>query len=248
MRFTLKFLACIGALLSFLPTLCSANQQPRSLAIDQRMKVVRYHPQDVVTLIGHPLIETQIQLNSTEQILDIEIGDPLAWAVSFKKMIPHLFFIKPKLMESDTNMTVITDQRNYHFNIRTSPKSSASATYALMFDYPEERRFMPHSAPLSIQNADFYYRHLNYTFRGSKSIAPIQAGDNGTFTVFKFAKHTEIPAIFAVDPHEHESLVNFHVQDDALWIQSVYAKYRFRHGEEIATVYNEQFSLIPSHF
>lgn len=230
------------SILALLPTLSLADQKPRSLATDSRLKVVGYQPQNIVTLIGHPLIDTQVQLNPSEQIIDIHLGDPLAWAVDVKKTTPSIFFIKPILLESDTNMTVTTDQRSYYFNLRTSLLvTHKNVTYALRFDFPEAKK--DHAGVAEVLTNSASPLHLQYTFRGSKAVAPIQAFDNGRFTVLTFAKHTALPAIFSVDPWGHESLVNFSVQGDAVWIQNVHAKYRLRCGREIATVYNESFNL-----
>lgn len=81
----------------------------------------------------------------------------------------------------------------------------------------------------------------NYTFYGSKKIAPIQAVDNGQFTLFKFAKNTPIPAIFSVDDHQNESIVNFNTHDDTVYIQGVHRLYTFRNGDDVTSVYNENF-------
>ena len=246
----MKKIIIVVLLLCGIPLSCFSHQQPRSLALDHRVKVVTYHAQDVVNLVGHPLIDTEIQLNPSEKILDIHVGDPLAWVVDMNKSLPYIFFVKPKLLESDTNMIVITNQRVYHFNLHTTPQKTSTdrnIIYALNFEYPEEvivsstygvkDRFSKISFP------SYLPMNLNYTFRGSKTIAPIQAFDDGTFTVFKFPKHRIIPAIFSVDNHQHEALVNFRMQGDEVWIQGTHEKYRLRNGLEVTTVYNEHFLL-----
>lgn len=236
-------------LLSGIPLSCFGHQQPRSLALDHRVKMVTYYSQDVVSLVGHPLIDTEIQLNPSEKIIDIHVGDPLAWVVDMNKSLPYIFFVKPKLLESDTNMTVITNQRIYHFNLHTAPqKTCKNIIYALNFEYPEERLISSTYGSTknrfsTMPSSSYLEMNLDYTFRGSKTIAPIQAFDNGIFTVFKFPKHSIIPAIFSVDKYQHESLVNFRMKGDEVWMQGIYPKYRLRNGLEVTTVYNEHFSL-----
>lgn len=234
-----------------MPLIVFANQDPRSLAFDSRMKKVAYNAEDVVTIIGSHLVETGIKLNTDEVILSVMIGDPLAWDVHINKKTPFLFFIKPTLELSDTNMTVTTDKRLYQFHLMTHADdmpSSKRVTYFISFQYPDQERAEFEDAlghmqgiffgSVGVKNSPLQWNY-NYSFVGSRLIAPVQAVDNGTFTVFKFSKNTIIPAIFAVDAHQNESLINFRVQNDYVFITGVHHQYTLRNGRDIATVYND---------
>jgi type IV secretion system protein VirB9 len=251
---------CINKALMLVLTFCIipgislANQNPMSLATDNRVKIVSYNPDDVVTVVGNHLVDTEIQFNQNEQILDVDIGDPLAWDTSTNKAIPFVLFVKPKLIDSDTNMTVITNQRIYRFHLVTSSvdtPTSKNVSYAINFDYPEEDKTQLTQAFTNLQQTFSGSTTLstpvswnfNYDYVGSKNIAPIQAVDNGTFTIFKFKKNTVVPGIFAVDKSQNESLVNFRVQGDYVFIQGVNRQYTLRNGKDVTTVYNENFPL-----
>ena len=150
-------------------------------------------------------------------------------------------------------MTVITNKHIYQFHLMTNDgdnSRSPKVIYALQFKYPEEEKAQFEIELYSLQRTfvgnnvnDAVNWNYNYSFYGSKQIAPIQTVDNGTFTIFKFSKHSVMPAIFSVDSHRNESLVNFRVEGDYVFVQGVKHQYTLRNGEEVTTVYNDSFSL-----
>lgn len=239
-------------ILSLLAPIAFANQLPRGLATDERVKVVAYNRDDIVSIHGSHLVSTAVFLNKNEKIINIDIGDQLAWEVSIATAADNVLFIKPKLPRSDTNLTVLTDKRAYQFHLFTHdgdhPKSR-QATYSIQFTYPDEEKIQLTDEMNNFQK-NFLGNHHNdalqwnyaYSFYGSKKLAPIQAVDNGTFTVFKFSQHTPIPAIFAVDARRHEAMVNGKTQGDYVFIQGVRHQYTLRNGEEVTTVYNDHFN------
>lgn len=230
-----------------------ANENPLPLATDPRMKIVQYNPEDVVTIVGSHLITTDVEFGVDEHILSVMVGDSLAWTPSVSKDIPYLLSIKPVMPSSDTNMTVVTDKRVYHFRLVTTQydlPQSKNVTYSLTFKYPEEEKaqltqelnsvsqtFTGSAATQALTWND------NYAFVGSKMLAPIKAVDNGTFTIFEFPKNCVIPAIFGVDASQNESLLNYHVQGNYVFIQGIRHQYTFRNGNEVTTVYNNSFNI-----
>lgn len=230
-----------------------ANQDPRGLATDTRIKIVAYDQNNVVTIHGSHFISTAIYFSKGETILHVDIGDLLAWKASPAKDIPYALFVEPQLPQSDTNMTVITNKRIYQFHLLTNKgdtSRSPQVIYALQFKYPSEEKAQFEGELNNLQRTflgnaanDAVRWNYDYSFYGSKRIAPIQAVDNGTFTIFKFAKHEAMPAIFAVDTHQNEALVNFRVEGDYVFVQGVRHQYTLRNGEDVTTVYNDSFSI-----
>lgn len=234
-----------------------ANEHLSSLATDSRMKIVSYNPYDVVTIIGNHLIATDIEFDREETIISVDIGDSLAWIHTVPKSIPYILSIKPVLPTSDTNMTVITNKRIYHFRLKTSSQDtpqSRGVTYGILFKYLDNNSsyingdnaaFSDFSSSIEQNTSNNLMQQLtlndNYSFTGSKAIAPIKALDNGTFTFFKFAKNKPIPAIFAVDAKRNESLLNVHTQGDYVFIQGVFPQYTFRNGNNVTSVYNDSY-------
>lgn len=225
-----------------------ANQNPRGLATDSRIKVVAYDPNDVVRINGNHLVSTNIVLGSDEVITDVNNGDAVAWSIEKSKRA-NVLTVKPKLPQSDTNLMVYTTKRIYNFQLVTQPSytpNSKNVTYLLQFKYPEEEKSMLQAQLNDLQrtvfgttNDSLVPLNDNYSFVGSPAIAPIKAVDNGTFTLFVFKKNTPVPAIFSVDRHQNESLINFKADGDKIYIQGVHHQYTLRNGEEVTTVYND---------
>lgn len=229
-----------------------ANENPSSLATDPRMKIVEYNPYDVVTIVGNHLITTDIDFANDENIVSVELGDSLAWTVSVPKNTHNILSIKPILPSSDSNLTVITDERIYHFRLLTTPQDlphSRDVTYSIQFKYADNNNngiSEDFNSFAKLNNLNGSMQPLtwneNYSFTGSKNIAPIKAADNGTFTVFKFANNVPIPAIFAVDSKRNESLLNIHTQGNYVFVQGVYHQYTFRNGSDVTSIYNDSYS------
>jgi type IV secretion system protein VirB9 len=234
-----------------LSPMAQANQLPRGLATDYRIKVINYNPDDIVTLRGSHLINTTIQFGKTEIINGITVGDALAWSTSFNKATPNLLNIKPVLPTSDTNMTVTTNRHLYQFRLVTTAKDtpqSSNVTYSIRFTYPDEEKAITEGVLKGLQqtlvgdaSTNPVKWNDNYAFIGSKAIAPIKALDNGIFTVFEFRDHRTIPAIFTVDSARNEALVNFRVQGNYVFIQATAHQFTLRNGKDVTTVYNEAF-------
>lgn len=216
-----KLINVIATGIFFVIPICSlANQVPRSLATDNRMKVVSYNPQDVVTINGNHLVETAIQFNPNESITGVYIGDQIAWTYAINKAQPSVLFIKPTLDTSDTNMTVMTNKNVYQFHLMTKSSdspSSSNVTYSVTFKYPEEEQkkielqLAAQRAIVSTKPVNPASWNWNYSFTGSKENAPIHAFDDGKFTYFEFKDNTDTPAIFLVDANRNESVVNYRV-------------------------------------
>lgn len=227
-----------------------AGKLPKSLPHDDRLKVVAFDTNDVVTIKGCHLISTSIQFSKDEKITNVDIGDPLAWSVSVNKSAPYLLSVKPTLPTSNTNMTITTDAHLYRFQLLTSPTATSTSkdvTYAVQFHYPDEEKARLTQRLSALQHSFFGFNpkkpmswNDHYTYVGAPMLAPVKALDNGAVTVFEFKEHGVIPAIFAVDRFRNESLVNFHVQGNTVYIQKVAHQFTLRSGSDVTTVYNEQ--------
>lgn len=126
-----------------LPVMAMAEIVPNRSEFDSRVRLIDYNPLDVIKLTTFYGVSTHVQFGSTEEIRNVAVGDDLAWNI-----VPrgnHLF-IKPKAKKADTNVTVVTDKRVYHFALVVQPRSLKDSTawrdpnlvYGLSFRYPEE--------------------------------------------------------------------------------------------------------------
>lgn len=215
----------------FLAINANATSLPRGVAADHRVKVVQYDPNNIVILKGRYGYQTQITFAPNESIQSVSIGDSLAWqAVA----VQNNLFIKPTA-ESTTNMTVLTNANSYNFQLDSS-NSKVAPTYKLQFTYSETQ--MNNASVATFEPEKLNWK---YTYTGDKSLAPIQAFDNGQFTYFKFKQDgmSRLPSIFIVDKNRNESLISYHMQGKYLVVNTVAKQFTLRDGDYVTSVYND---------
>lgn len=241
---------------------------PVGSSSDNRVKTVVYNENDVVSLRGHYGYQTTVSFATYERIQNISIGDSIAWQVVPNKA-GNIMFLKPVEDNATTNMTVITDRRIYNFELTSgsaySPRDP-NLTYMMKFLYPNDDVLSfnyedsdgaswnqrapqgPFSASTKIDSvglrAQGTPRDLNfdYSFKGEEDLAPSIVFDNGEFTYFKFRDMSDLPAVFEVDRERNESVVNYHLEDGYMIVESVGRQFTLRHGDDEACVFNETFA------
>lgn len=208
---------------------------PRGVKADRHVKLVQYDPNNVVVLKGRYGYQTQITFAPNEAIQSVSIGDSLAW-----QAIPvnNNLFIKP-VTESKTNMTVLTNTNSYSFELNSSDVR-ALPTYKLQFSYSDGGYDQTGG---SNAVATFEPDKLNwkYSFTGDRTLAPIEAFDNGQFTYFKFKNNgmSHLPSVFIVAKNRNETLVNYHMQGKYMVVNSIAKQFTMRDGDCVTSVYND---------
>lgn len=216
-----------------------AQNIPKPMATDMRIKNVMYQDNNVVPLHGMTFTTTQIQFAEHERVLDIEGGDTAAWMVTYHPELPNIVFVKPTLLDSSTNMTVITNQHAYYFHLTSNKKIEKhpqQQTYALKFSYPQliakqMKKPTVITSPKVLNTA--------YRFGGSPQLVPLHVFDDGQFTYFELSTNGAVPAIFAVeDKSGKESTVNTRRQGKYLVVQRIAPQFTLRQGRLATSVFN----------
>jgi len=210
-----------------------ASVIPRQLRTDQHVDVVQYDPNNVVLLNGRYGYQTQITFAPNETIQTVSIGDSMAWlAVA----VNNNLFIKP-IADSKTNMTVLTNVNSYNFQLDSS-RTNVPPTYKLQFRY-SDNTIEASNTPQ--QSFDPNQLNWKYSYTGDKTIAPIEAFDNGRFTYFQFKQDgmSHLPAIFTVNKDREEALINYHIEGDYLVVNTVAKQFTLRDGKYVTSVYND---------
>ena len=239
----LKILTLIVFVL--VPISANAVQQPRFLGTEKKFRSYVYNPNDVYLYIGHYTYQGFIEFESGETISTISMGDPSLW------MFEHLsnrLFLKPVGEDnSETNMTIITNKRIYHFELMAKEAKGINdkdLIFVAKFVYPDEKdknivEFAKADKSDEPDMHDLSIYNFGYQYTGEPSIAPLKVFDNGEFTYFQFAKkNAEIPAIFTVDAAGFESLVNFRSAGQYIIVERVAPQFTLRNGADIVCVYN----------
>ncbi|MCH9793742.1 MAG: P-type conjugative transfer protein VirB9 [Planctomycetes bacterium] len=224
-----------------------AEQPPLGFPSDGRIKRVAFQENQVVPLNGVTFTSTQIMFSPSEQIMDVEGGDSAGWMVTLHPHLKNMLFVKPTVLDSNANMTVITNRHVYYFHVKsnasltTNPKNQ---TYAIKFIYPEDERLRlkmklkAKQAQVNQAKSPLKY-NWNYRFSGSKSILPSHVFDDGTFTYFELRQNQAVPAIFAVDDKSgREAVVNTRQQGNYLVVQRLAPQFTLRNGTAITSVFN----------
>jgi type IV secretion system protein VirB9 len=181
--------------------------------------------------------QTVVEFSPRENILVASIGDSIGWQV-----VPAVnkLFIKPVASDAVTNMTVVTDQRTYYFNlIALKSETLGEMTYLVRFNYPEPP---PVYEGLSTGPKNPMDLNFNYKIKQEKNSGLLRVFDDGQFTYLQFKNTKELPAIFVVGPDGKESLANFRVKEPYVVIERLANELVLRSGKEKTQVYNKGYS------
>jgi len=226
-----------------------ALETPRSSRLDHRVRYVNYNAADVIQLDAVIGVATHIVLAPDERYVYHVFGDSQAYAFTYKDN--HLFF-KPTAEDANTNLIVVTDQRDYSFRLSYSDSRSAPALYKLVIRYPDvEARKRDQAAQKaavqrSLQTVEGPVNWLAYTRSGDAAIAPVHAWDDGRQTWLQFAPGEDIPAVYRVTPDGQEVITNFHMADDrTMVLHRTSALWHLRLGNLVLAIHNETFGATP---
>jgi len=221
-----------------------AQNNPVSFSTDARIKHVLYEENNVVPIQGVTFTTTQIQFGAKEEVLDIEGGDSTAWMVTYHPELSNTLFVKPTILGSNTNLTVITNQHAYYFHLTSNNKiepNPSQKTYAVKFEYQAVKQ--PTRQALPKANPLVHPKVLNtaYSFSGSPQLVPRHVFDDGKFTYFELSTNGAVPAVFAVDDKNgKESTVNTRREGKYLIVQRIAPQYTLRQGKLATSVFNTQ--------
>ncbi len=222
-----------------------AAQFPHYLGSEKKFRSYIYNPNDVYRYVGHYTYQGFIEFEDDETIGTISMGNPSLWLF---ETLGNRLFLKPVGEDnSETNMTVISSKRVYHFELMAKEAKGITdkdLIFVARFVYPDEKDKNLVSfpkAPVSDEPdmRDLSLYNFNYQYTGEPTIAPIKIFDNGEFTYFQFnKKNAEIPAIFSVDSEGFESLINFRAAGSYIIVERVSPQFTLRNGDQIVCVYN----------
>ena len=206
-------------------TPAAAQIRPQPGAGDPRIHVIDYDPNQVIEIQAAPGYQVTLEFGSDEQIENVAVGDSGAWQVSANRAGGHIF-LKP-LQPIATNMTVVTSQRVYAFELVPLSGPSLDMAYWVRFRYPGAARAQySASAELILEG--------RYRLSGEASLRPSRISDDGLQTFVQFPRDAAIPAIYAVDERGNESLVNGMMRDDLYVIDAVVPRLVFRIDQHVA--------------
>lgn len=244
-------------LILLIPSLVLAEVTPSRGQDDPRIRTVDYNPKNVVRVSTFYGVSTHIRFDPDETIRDVAVGDDRAWTIIARSS--HLF-IKPKDLQANTNVTVVTDRRVYQFVLVVNKRSlkdrnawaDPNLVFSLSFRYPEEeagkkarqdeRHLIASHLDRAVNPEGNRSINRDYWVAGSESVSPTEAWDDGRFIYLVFSNNRDMPAVYAVDTDGGEALVNTHViNGNTIVVQRMLRQLMLRKGMAVASLLNRSF-------
>ena len=215
-------------------------------AADPRLKSVHYESDKVVQVQGRLGYQSMIEFGQGESIENVAVGDSAAWQVTPNKRA-NLLFLKPLMAKAKTNMTVITDQRTYLFDLSVTSSGNA-AMYNLRFTYgpkpaarPQQRLAYPSllaSAPAAAPAVAQPKLNYDWKRKGDKEILPAYFYDDGRALYLQWKAGASMPALYERDDKGREALVNYRSQGQFVIVDQVPERLVMRLGKKEALLVN----------
>jgi type IV secretion system protein VirB9 len=243
--FLLNLLTILFFYSYLLPSNGRSAQLPRYLGSERKFRSYIYNPNELYRYFGHYTYQGFIEFSAGETISTISMGNPTLWLV---ETLDNRIFLKPVGEDnSETNMTVLTNKRVYHFELvakEAKGLGDKDLIFVVKFAYPDDKdknlvefAKTPPSDEPDMRDLSSY--NFNYQYTGEKTIAPSKVFDDGIFTYFQFnSRNTEVPAIYSVDSEGFESLINYRITGTYMVVEKVAPQYSLRNGSDIVCVYN----------
>jgi type IV secretion system protein VirB9 len=212
---------------------------------DPRIRTVAYAADEVYRLKGYVGYQIDLEFDSDEIFVGLGSGD--LEGLTFTAEGNHLF-LKPRSGGVDTNLTVLTNRRTYHFDYISSEHLSDAVAgdviYVMRFAYPQRQS---EQTALALEQrlataAETRGHNRNYSYRGSPELKPVAAWDDGVEMRLRFASQQELPAVFVSNDDGSESLLNFSIDSGEVVVQRVARHFVVRRGRLRGCIFNQGFT------
>lgn len=129
-----------------------AMAQMTPVTTDSRVKTFVYNENDVYNLLTYYGYQSNVEFGSDEKIETVSIGDRVGW-----QLVPagRRLFIRALSDNLHTNMTIVTNQRAYQFDLRSANPANLAKeelVYVARFFYPDDKRNARPAASAPVPN------------------------------------------------------------------------------------------------
>jgi type IV secretion system protein VirB9 len=225
-----------------------AGTVPERGAVDSRIRGALYVADQVYRLRGFVGYQIDLEFEAGESLVGLGAGD--LESLTFAAQANHLF-LKPRVAGIDTNLTVLTSRRAYHFDYSVSGLPADAGAddmiYVLRFTYPPPPAQESAAALGKALEGAGAARNRDYWYCGSPELKPAAAEDDGVQTRLRFGPLQELPAIFLRNDDGSEALVNFTVEGSDIVVHRVSRRLTVRRGGLTGCIVNAGFDRAGGH-
>jgi type IV secretion system protein VirB9 len=243
-----KLCISVAVVISLLTTLHVSAQS-------QAQRTFVYKANAVYTVNTGLGLATQIVLDPSEKVKDFGTGFSSGWDIVRRD---HIFYLKPKAPDAETNMYIRTDKRSYIFDLKIVTKDwkrieeakLAGAVYLIQFTYPDQVE--PLSTPTGFNkdgtpivpivpaNNPYQSYYMDYDYSASdeaKWLVPIRVYDDGKITYVQMPDAAKAPVFFGRDSDRGEEyLLNSTVTQRIYKLHGVYPFIIIRNANAVVGV------------
>lgn len=193
-------------------------------------------------------IATTIELDPTDPVLDFNPGFAGGWEIVRRD---HLFYIKPRNVDVDTNLLIRTQRRSYIFELQVvatdwrklDEARGKGVQYRVIFDYPDAPKPTAAQEPEAVEAVVERVKPMHYDYEVSTRtkrswLVPTHVHDDGSFTYVRLPNPGNIPSgnwptVYARNArHDEDFVVNSSVESDTIVVHGIYPFLVLRHGDE----------------
>lgn len=240
LQFNINYLQKISAGIVLISSLF---MQSNALAQGQVMRTFVFKPNSIYTVNAGLGVATQIILDPSEKVKDFGTGFSSGWDIVRRD---HIFYLKPKAPDAETNMYIRTDKRSYIFDLKIVTKDwkrieeakQAGVVYLIEFNYPDkvdstnlvvaagfnkDGTPITPTVPASNQYLSF---HMDYDYSAAddaKWLVPVRVYDDAKVTYVQLEESAKSPVFFGKDSDKgDEYLLNTTVSKNVYKLHGVY--------------------------
>lgn len=206
------------AITAALLTLCTSSPsvaeiipKPDGTGGDARITHFHYKENQVYRIFVAERLITYVHFPPGEVVRSLGSGDTESYQIT-RLQGGRVIAFKPEILNSDTNLTVLTNRGIYNFSL-TPTESRARVPFRVTFyTNPNHSKSSPSSRVGSVSASALKSTgrvvNKNYSKSGSAKFSPRAVWDDGVHTYMQIPENAELPGIFRVLPDGREQLVN----------------------------------------
>lgn len=202
---------------------------PAQVASGARLRTVDYFAGQVIRLEGAPGYQVAVEFAPDERIENIALGDSGSWQATPNRRGDRLF-VKLVRPGTTTNMVVMTDAREYMFDLVPLGEANSGLAYIVRFHFsaatPLPTGSSGPNAPVGVVG--------RYRVAGERALRPSRIEDDGVHTFLQWPQDAGLPAVYAIDPLGRETLVNGMVRGNLFVVDSISDVLVFRLDRKVA--------------